>query len=67
MLVVLGDVSAKGWELTKPKWVSVIHQFDRVVGPFLDLPFHVVLGDRDLGLCGELGCWEVSWSRLGRL
>ncbi|POO04031.1 Metallo-dependent phosphatase-like [Trema orientale] len=61
MLVVLGDVSAKGWELTKPKWVSVLHQFDRVVGPFLGLPLHVVLGDRDLGRCGELNRKSVSW------
>ncbi|XP_062097220.1 uncharacterized protein LOC133803264 isoform X2 [Humulus lupulus] len=61
MLVVLGDVSAKGWELNKPKWVSVLHQFDRVVGPFLDLPLHVVLGDRDLGRCGELNRKSVNW------
>lgn len=61
MLLVLGDVSAQGWVLTKPKWVSVLRQFDRVLGPFLGLPLHVVLGDRDLGRCGELNRKSVSW------
>ncbi|XP_030481300.1 uncharacterized protein LOC115698229 isoform X2 [Cannabis sativa] len=61
MLVVLGDVSAKGWELNKPKWESVLHQFDQLLGPFLDLPLHVVLGDRDLGRCGELNRKSVNW------
>ncbi|KAL5559038.1 hypothetical protein UlMin_035249 [Ulmus minor] len=61
MLVVLGDVSAKGSELTKTKWVSVLQQFHRLIGPFLDLPLHVVLGDRDLGRCGELSSKSVSW------
>ncbi|KAF5740244.1 metallophosphoesterase 1-like [Tripterygium wilfordii] len=54
MLIVLGDVSARGSELTKSKWVSVLNQFHKMLGPFLGLPFHVVLGDRDIGECGEL-------------
>ncbi|XP_043722423.1 metallophosphoesterase 1-like [Telopea speciosissima] len=51
MLVVLGDVSAKGSELTSHKWFSVLQQFQRMVGPFLSLPLHIVLGDRDIGEC----------------
>ncbi|XP_042513234.1 metallophosphoesterase 1-like [Macadamia integrifolia] len=51
MLVVLGDVSAKGSELTSHKWFSVLQQFQRMVGPFLSLPLHIVVGDRELGEC----------------
>ncbi|XP_024027662.1 metallophosphoesterase 1 isoform X2 [Morus notabilis] len=61
MLVVLGDVSARGAELTKSKWLSVIHQFHGVLGPFLGLPLHVVLGDRDVGRCSELSAKSVNW------
>ncbi|KAL5543897.1 hypothetical protein UlMin_007681 [Ulmus minor] len=61
MLVVLGDVLAKASELTKTKWVSMLQQFHRLIGPFLDLPLHVILGDRDLGRCGELSSKSVSW------
>lgn len=61
MLLVLGDVSAKGFELTKIKWVSVLHNFHRILGPFLELPFHVVLGDRDVGECSKLDVRSVQW------
>ncbi|KAK9269987.1 hypothetical protein L1049_025560 [Liquidambar formosana] len=61
MLLVLGDVSAKGHELTKSKWSSVLHQFQRMLGPFLGLPFHVILGDRDAGECGGLNAKSVNW------
>ncbi|KAF2291521.1 hypothetical protein GH714_025099 [Hevea brasiliensis] len=61
MLLVLGDVSAKGFELTKTKWVSVLHHFHRIIGPFLELPFHVVLGDRDVGECSKLDVRSVQW------
>ncbi|KAJ4950927.1 hypothetical protein NE237_027759 [Protea cynaroides] len=54
MLVVLGDVSAKGSELTSHKWFSVLQQFQRMVGPFLSLPLHIVLGDRDVGVCSKV-------------
>ncbi|GMN45295.1 hypothetical protein TIFTF001_014482 [Ficus carica] len=61
VLVVLGDVSARGSELTKSKWLSVLHQFHGVLGPFLELPLHVVLGDRDVGCCSELSAKSVNW------
>ncbi|KAM0971744.1 hypothetical protein FF1_019636 [Malus domestica] len=61
MLLVLGDISARGHNLPKTKYVSVIHQFHRVLGPFLGLPLHVVLGDRDIGECDELSAESVSW------
>ena len=61
LLLVLGDVSAKGSELTKSKWVSVLHQFYQVLGPFVGLPFHAVLGDRDIGECSDLDLNKVNW------
>ncbi|KAL1822031.1 hypothetical protein ACET3Z_008809 [Daucus carota] len=61
MLLVLGDVSARGAELTRSNWSSVIQQFHRVLGPFLELPYHVLLGDRDIGGCSDLNSGSVSW------
>ncbi|XP_029127958.1 metallophosphoesterase 1-like [Cajanus cajan] len=61
LLLVLGDVSARGSGLTRPKWVSVLRQFYRVLGPFVGLPFHAVLGDRDVGECRDLDAERVSW------
>lgn len=61
MLLVLGDVSAKGSELTRSKWVSVLHQFHGLLGPFIGLPYHVILGDRDIGECSELNVKLVNW------
>ncbi|KAH7524426.1 hypothetical protein FEM48_Zijuj06G0117900 [Ziziphus jujuba var. spinosa] len=61
MLLVLGDVSARGWELSATKWLSVVDQFHRMLGPFLGLPLHVVLGDRDIGECGKLNARSVDW------
>ncbi|KAM7514595.1 hypothetical protein LguiA_004178 [Lonicera macranthoides] len=54
MMLVLGDVSARGAKLTRNEWSSVLHQFHSLVGPFLTLPFHVTLGDRDIGQCSAL-------------
>ncbi|PNX77710.1 hypothetical protein L195_g033679, partial [Trifolium pratense] len=61
LLIVLGDVSAKGSKLTKSKWVSVLHQFYQMLGPFVDLPFHAILGDRDIGECSDLDANNVNW------
>ncbi|CAK7347108.1 unnamed protein product [Dovyalis caffra] len=61
ILLVMGDVSARGSTLTRGKWVSVLHQFHRVLGPFIELPFHVVLGDRDVGGCSGLDANSVYW------
>ena len=61
MLLVLGDVSANGSELSRSKWLSVLHQFDHMLGPFLDLPLHVILGDRDVGECNDLDAKSVNW------
>lgn len=60
MLIVLGDVSAKGSELTDSKWLSVLQQFQRIMGPFLGLPLHIVLGDRDVGECCKLNAKSVD-------
>lgn len=54
MLLVLGDISARGSELTKSKWSTVLQQFESMLGPFMGLPLHIVLGDRDIGKCNEL-------------
>ncbi|WJX86511.1 hypothetical protein P8452_68812 [Trifolium repens] len=61
LLIVLGDVSAKGSKLTKSKWVSVLHQFYQMLGPFVDLPFHAILGDRDIGECSDPDANNVNW------
>ncbi|KAH9625885.1 hypothetical protein KSS87_003399 [Heliosperma pusillum] len=54
MLIVLGDVSASGYELTRNKWSSVLQRFETILGPYLQLPLHVTLGDRDIGECAKL-------------
>ncbi|TKY64281.1 Metallophosphoesterase 1 [Spatholobus suberectus] len=61
LLLVLGDVSARGSELTRTKWVSVLRRFYRILGPFVGLPFHAVLGDRDVGECGDIDAERVGW------
>ncbi|GKA69139.1 metallophosphoesterase 1-like protein isoform X1 [Tanacetum coccineum] len=64
MLIVLGDVSAQGSELTRSKWTLLVQQFHNLLGPFLDLPYHVVPGDRDIGKCNDLD--EVSVNKVTR-
>nr|XP_043617011.1 metallophosphoesterase 1-like [Erigeron canadensis] len=54
MLIVLGDVSAEGAKLSQSEWSTVLQEFHSLLGPFLDLPYHVVPGDRDLGECNDL-------------
>ncbi|KAL5703935.1 hypothetical protein ACHQM5_022426 [Ranunculus cassubicifolius] len=61
MLIVLGDVSARGSVLPKSTLLSVLQQFQSIVGPFLSLPLHVVLGDRDIGECSKLDVESVRW------
>ncbi|MED6160752.1 hypothetical protein PIB30_054326 [Stylosanthes scabra] len=61
LLLVLGDISAKGSELTRSKWTSVLRQFYQILGPFVGLPFHAVLGDRDIGECSDLDLNKVNW------
>ncbi|OVA03121.1 hypothetical protein BVC80_8855g17 [Macleaya cordata] len=60
MLIVLGDVSARGSELTNSKWLSVLQQFQWMLGPFLSLPLHIVLGDREIGECSKINAKSVS-------
>ncbi|XP_066371586.1 uncharacterized protein [Miscanthus floridulus] len=54
MIVVLGDISARGSESTEAKWISVIEQFEGILGPYSTLPLHIVLGDKDVGTCANL-------------
>lgn len=61
MLIVLGDVSAKGYGTGKSGWNAVVRQFEEVIGPFFEFPFHVVLGDRDVGECSRLDRESVDW------
>lgn len=61
LLIVLGDVSAKGSKLTKSRWLSVLRQFYKMLGPFVDLPFHAILGDRDIGECSDLDVNKLNW------
>lgn len=61
MLLVLGDVSAKGSELTRSDWLPVLDRFHQMLGPFLGVPFHVLLGDRDVGECSGLDTGSVDW------
>lgn len=32
-----------------------------MLGPFVDLPFHAILGDRDIGECSDLDVNRVNW------
>uniref|UniRef100_A0A7N0UL15 Metallophosphoesterase 1 n=1 Tax=Kalanchoe fedtschenkoi TaxID=63787 RepID=A0A7N0UL15_KALFE len=61
MLIVLGDVSERGYKMAKSGWYSVLRQFQAVIGPFNELPLHVVLGDRDAGACSQLTRENVDW------
>lgn len=54
MIVVLGDISAKGSELTERKWISVIEQFEGILGRYSSVPLHITLGDKDIGSCADL-------------
>ncbi|RLM55254.1 metallophosphoesterase 1-like [Panicum miliaceum] len=54
MIVVLGDISAKGSELTERRWISVIEQFEGILGHHSSLPLLTVLGDKDVGNCANL-------------
>ncbi|RLN12883.1 metallophosphoesterase 1-like [Panicum miliaceum] len=54
MIVVLGDISAKGSEVTERKWISVIEQFEGILGHHSSLPLLTVLGDKDVGNCANL-------------
>ncbi|KAI3949325.1 hypothetical protein MKW98_023262 [Papaver atlanticum] len=60
MLIVLGDVSARGSKLTNNKWLSVLQQFQWMLGPFLSHPMHIIVGDRDIGECSKLNAKFVS-------
>ncbi|KAF8723500.1 hypothetical protein HU200_021447 [Digitaria exilis] len=54
MIVVLGDISAKGSEFTERKWISVIEQFEGILGHHSSLPRLIALGDKDVGSCANL-------------
>ncbi|KAK2999379.1 hypothetical protein RJ639_023944 [Escallonia herrerae] len=63
LLLVLGDLSARGAELTISEWSSVLQQFHSLLGPFLGLPFQVILGDSDMGKCSGLNARSVRIAR----
>lgn len=54
MIIVLGDISAKGSEQTESKWIAVIEQFEGILGRYSALPLHITLGDKDVGGCANL-------------
>lgn len=54
MIVVLGDISAMGFQLKESKWIDVIDQFKGILGQYSDLPLHIALGDKDVGGCANL-------------
>ncbi|XP_073010002.1 uncharacterized protein [Typha latifolia] len=54
LLIVLGDISSKGSELTESKWLTVLQQFQKMLGSSAGIPLHIVLGDRDVGECSKL-------------
>lgn len=64
MLIVLGDLSAQGATLSQSKWSTVVQQFHSLLGPFLDLPYHVIPGDRDIGECNDLN--EIFVNKITR-
>lgn len=54
MIIVLGDISAKGSEQNESKWIDVLEQFEGILGQYSSLPLHIVLGDKDVGGCSSL-------------
>ncbi|KAM3194248.1 hypothetical protein ACQJBY_070739 [Aegilops geniculata] len=54
MIIVLGDISARGSEHNESKWISVLEQFEGILGQYSSLPLHIVLGDKDVGGCSSL-------------
>ncbi|KAM0856241.1 hypothetical protein ACQ4PT_049245 [Festuca glaucescens] len=54
IIIVLGDISAKGSEQSESKWVAVLEQFEGILGQYSSLPIHIVLGDKDVGGCLSL-------------
>ncbi|CAM0913685.1 unnamed protein product [Alopecurus aequalis] len=54
MIIVLGDISAKGSEQNESKWIAVLEQFEGILGQYSSLPLHIVLGDKDVGGCSSL-------------
>jgi ethanolamine phosphate phosphodiesterase len=51
---VLGDISAGGSKLTEGKWFALLQKFQQMMGHYVGLPLHIVLGDRDVGECEKL-------------
>ena len=43
MIVVLVDISAEGSEVTQRKWISVIEQFEGILGHHSSLPLLIVI------------------------
>ena len=54
MIVVLGDLSAGGSDVKVGEWLDGLQEFQWMLGPYAGLPMHVVLGERDMGRCGEV-------------
>ena len=48
-LLILGDLSDWGRKSTDEQWQSVVDRFLKIAKPFLGLPFHVSVGNHDIG------------------
>eukprot|EP00250_Pteridium_aquilinum_P018972 c24245_g1_i1 orf=226-1452(+) len=48
-LLILGDISDWGRKSTEEQWGLVMRRFKDMVKPFLGLPYHVIVGNHDIG------------------
>jgi hypothetical protein len=48
-LLILGDLSDWGRKSTDEQWKSVVDRFRKIAKPYLGLPFHVSVGNHDIG------------------
>eukprot|EP00250_Pteridium_aquilinum_P018973 c24245_g1_i2 orf=226-846(+) len=62
-LLILGDISDWGRKSTEEQWGLVMRRFKDMVKPFLGLPYHVIVGNHDIGDYYQgFVCWRVcNW------
>ncbi|KAM0856242.1 hypothetical protein ACQ4PT_049245 [Festuca glaucescens] len=66
IIIVLGDISAKGSEQSESKWVAVLEQFEGILGQYSSLPIHIVLGLDSSG-CGAFEISNTSFLSLNAI